>query len=255
MVYPVEVKVNIKGAVADALAALDGAHGASSPLLIWFAESLNALEHGGPALSEGHVIIRFRSGEKDDLTAKLRPCAPEQLMEPWAAPWPKTESFEYRIEGDWSGDRQSLAASAVIKPPQGSLLDAVRENMDAAAALSADQREFLAACAPGVDIDGLRALGPISATKYSDVPLDDHLDVNMERWTVDDLDFLEVSIKVEPNDDESDDEFTARVKRKQKKLEKEIRDRRVAISDLQENKTQMVLTALAKTARLRLADR
>jgi hypothetical protein len=243
VVFPVEVKVNIAGGVAEALAALGEARSAVSKLQIWFAETRNAVEHGDLALLNSGVIIRFRSGEKDDLTVKLRPCTQEQLVESWSAP-SKTASLEYRIEGDWSGQRRSLAASAVSKRPQGSLLDAVKTDIDAAAAVSADQREFLATCAPGVRIDGLRALGPISATKFSDLSLGD-LDVNMERWTVADLDFLEVSIRVEPKDGESADEFELRVERKQKKLEKKVREHGVVISDRHENKTKIVLTALA----------
>jgi len=71
---------------------------------------------------------------------------------------------------------------------------------------------------PGVRIDRLLALGSISSTKYPDLPLDD-LDVNMERWTVADLDFLELSIRVKSKDDETADEFQSRAERKQKKLD------------------------------------
>jgi hypothetical protein len=48
---------------------------------------------------------------------------------------------------------------------------------------------------------------------------------------------------------ESADEFESRVERNQKRLEKEVRDRGVAISDRQENKTKTVLTALADAFR------
>ena len=247
MVFPVEIKVNIDGGVGEALAALGEPQGAVSKLQIWFAENRKGVEHGDLLLLNSGVIIRFRSGEKDDLTAKLRPCTEAQLVDRWSAPF-DTKSFEYRIEGDWSGQRRVLAASAVSKRPQGSLLDAVKADVDAAAALSADQREFLDACVPGVRIDRLLALGSISSTKYSDLPLDD-LDVNMERWTVADLDFLELSIRVKSKDDETADEFESRAERKQKKLEKAVRHRGLVISEHHENKTKRVLTALASSIR------
>ncbi|MFD5015395.1 hypothetical protein [Streptomyces chartreusis] len=57
-------------------------------------------------------------------------------------------------------------------------------------------------------------------------------------------DFLEVSIRGKPRNDESRDEFAARAKHKQQKLEAAARDRGVTISDNPENKTRRVLNAL-----------
>lgn len=243
MNLPVEVKVNVDGNVAEALSALGEPQGPIQKRLIWFAEDPQGITDGR-LLLDSNVIVRFRSGDTaDELTLKLRPCTKEQLVGRFSSPF-DGESFEYKIEQDWSGSRHVLSASATRSHPQGALLDAVAQGADAATPLDARQLRFLQECAPAVHITGLVALGPISSTKFDDVPLDD-LEVDMERWSVADLDFLELSIRVKPKDDENDDEFEARAKRKQKKLESAVRDRGVVISENPENKTRRVLTALA----------
>src|ERR1700757_3885420 len=118
MIFPVEIKVNVDGAVDDARSRLGGPQGALSRRRIWFVEDRNGVEHGKPSLIHDGVIIRFRSGDEDDLTAKLRPCRESQLVHGWSCPF-ETDSFKYRIEGDWSGKRRELAASAGgIRPPE-----------------------------------------------------------------------------------------------------------------------------------------
>ncbi|MFF7380832.1 hypothetical protein ACIP4Q_36920 [Streptomyces massasporeus] len=244
MTFPIEIKINIDGNVAAALSALDLPQGhQSQKRLIWFAENRQGIADGRLLLDSG-VIVRFRSGDTpDELTVKLRPCTKAQLTDGFSKPF-DGDSFEYKIEQDWSGTRQALSASATRSHPQGALLNAVAPGADAAAPLDSLQLQFLQECAPAVRIDGLDALGPIASTKLNNVPLDD-LEVDLERWTVADLDFLELSIRIKHKNGEEPHEFEKRAKRKQKKLESAVQDRGVVISDNPENKTRRVLTALA----------
>ncbi|MFD8228754.1 hypothetical protein ACFV16_31970 [Streptomyces massasporeus] len=245
MKFPIEIKVNIDGNIADALSALDQTQGEQAQKrLIWFAEHRQGVADGRLLLDSG-VIVRFRSGDTpDELTVKLRPCTTEQLSSRFSEPFDK-ESFEYKVEEDWSGIRRALSASATRTHPQGALLHAVTPGADAAAPLDTLQLQFLQECAPGVHINGLDALGPISSTKLNNVPIDD-LEVDLERWTVVDLDFLELSIRIKPKHGEDFHEFEQRAERKQKKLESAVQDRGVVISENPENKTRRVLTALAR---------
>ncbi|MFF5010267.1 hypothetical protein ACFY3G_46625 [Streptomyces phaeochromogenes] len=247
MNFPAEIKVNIDGNIADALSTLGTPQGPVQKRLIWFAEDLQEIADGRLLLDSG-VIVRFRSGDTpDELAVKLRPCTQAQLIGQFSSPF-DAESFEYKIENDRSGNRQVLSASATRTHPQGALLYAVAPGANASAPLDDRQQQFLQECAPSVDVTGLAALGPISSTKFSNVPLDD-LEVDLERWSVADLDFLELSIRVKPKDDDKADQFEARAKRKQKKLESAVRDRGIAISGNPENKTRRVLTTLAASYR------
>jgi hypothetical protein len=63
MPYPTEIKANVDGAVADALAKLGNPDGASKRQ-IWFAEDRDGLADGELRLLKGGVIIRVRSGDR-----------------------------------------------------------------------------------------------------------------------------------------------------------------------------------------------
>ncbi|MFF9032942.1 hypothetical protein [Streptomyces iakyrus] len=243
MTFPIEIKVNIDADVADALSTLAQPGGESQKRLIWFAEHPQGVEDGRLLLDSG-VIVRLRSGDTpDELTVKLRPCTTDQLTGRFSSPF-DGESFEYKVEQDWSGSRHVLSASATCVHPQGTLLNAATPGADAADFLDTLQRQFLQECAPAVHITELAALGPIASTKFNNVPLDD-LEVDLERWTVADLDFLELSTRIKPRHDEKPHEFETRVEHKQKKLRSAVRDRGIAISQNPDNKTRRVLTALA----------
>ena len=151
MINPVEIKVNVDGEVDDALSVLENPEAELEKRQIWFCEDRLGVSQGKLTLLDGGVIIRFRSGERaDELTLKLRPCDEAQLVGTWSKSFRK-DSFEYRIEGDWSGNRRVMAASAVSSRPPGSLLDAVAPDLDAALAFDHNQRMFFADCArPGV---------------------------------------------------------------------------------------------------------
>ncbi|MFD5270405.1 hypothetical protein [Streptomyces sp. NPDC058335] len=241
---PIEIKVNIEGDVPAAVSSLGGSRGPMTSRRIWFAEERDSAAEGRVPLLDAGVILRLRiGGNRDDLTVKLRPCTREQLVGRFSAPF-EAEPFTYKIEEDWSGHRRVMAASLVHAHPAGTLSDAVEPGADPAASVDAVQDQFLHACAPAVPLEGLVALGPVHSTKADDVPLDD-LEVDLEVWSVTGLDFLEVSIRVKPNDDDDLDTFTARAEREQRKLEDAVRERGVALSEHSDSKTRRVLTALA----------
>ncbi|MER6288495.1 hypothetical protein [Streptomyces sviceus] len=214
---------------------------------IWFAEDRQGAAEGRLPLLDNGVIVRFRLGSaSEDLTVKLRPCDQDQLVGRFSDAF-EAGPFTYRIEEDWSRSGRVLAASLARDCPPGTLGDAVKQGADAAAAMDAVQDQFLHACAPSVRLDGLVALGPVLATKIEDVPLDD-LKADLEVWSVTGLEFLEVSIRVKPKDQDDRETFTARAERKQRKLQEALRERGVPLSEHPENKTRRVLTALVAAA-------
>ncbi|KKD05684.1 hypothetical protein [Streptomyces sp. WM6386] len=245
---PVEIKVNIESDVAAALSLLGAAHGEMTTRQIWFAEDRDGAAAGRVPLLDAGLIVRFRiGGGADDLTVKLRPCDLKQLVGRFSAPF-DAEPFTYRIEEDWSVNGQVPAASLVHSHPPEALLGTVAPGADPAAPIDALQDQFLHACAPAVQLNGLVALGPILATKVDDVALDD-LKVNLEAWSVAGMEFLEASIRVKPKDEDDAKEFTKRAERKQRKLQETVRERGVALSEHPENKTRRVLTALVAAGR------
>jgi hypothetical protein len=242
MRYPVEVKVNIDDGVEAALHALAAARVEPAKRQIWFAEERAGVAAGEASLYRAHVIVRFRCGDgTDDVTVKLRPCLPPRLAARWSRPF-EDAWMTYKIEEDWSGERRVFAASAVEERKLGHVLDAVRPGDDAADLLSVDQRDFLRSCAVP-EFGPLAVLGPVRSDKFAGLEFGD-LDVDMERWRVAGLDFLELSIRVKPKKDETDDAFHARVQRRLDALEQFVRDRGVALSPNRENKTHRVLAAL-----------
>jgi len=146
--FPVEIKVNIDASRADVVDFLAQQPTNGSTRQIWFAEERAGVERGQLPLLENHVIVRLRiGGGVDDVTVKLRPCAEQQLVGRWMAPF-ETKSFGYRIETEWSGQQRGLAASAVSERAQGSLLVVVGAYADPAEEITIKQRQFLNQCAP-----------------------------------------------------------------------------------------------------------
>lgn len=249
MIASIEIKVNIDGDVDKALSALEEFGAETQKRQIWFAEDRLGVSDGKLSLLDAGVSVRFRSGDgPDDVTMKLRPCDQKQLVGPWSSPF-TTKTFEYRIEGDWSGSRHVLAASAVTTQPQASVLAAIAPGANSALALDDNQLRFFDDCAPpGAHADRLIALGPISATKWKDLKFG-ALDVTMERWTVLDMDFLELSVRAKPERGETTQDVQNRATSMQRELQQAVIERGVVISERRENKTERVLTALASSAR------
>ncbi|MEN4478738.1 hypothetical protein [Mycolicibacterium cosmeticum] len=248
MLHPVEIKLNVDAARVDVVGALGQQPQAGTTRQIWFAEERAGVDRGVLTLFTNHVVIRLRSGSgSDDLTVKLRPCTPEQLIGRWTDDF-DTKVLNYRVEGDWSRARRVLAASAVSQRTSGSLLETVGPFADPGEAISIKQRQFLKLCGPSdLHVGHLVALGPIVSTKWTDIDIGEGT-VNVERWITADLDIVELSTRVSPREHESDAEFEARAVRRQRRLEQAAGDLGLPVDAHRETKTQRVLAALARIA-------
>ncbi|MGS2810409.1 hypothetical protein [Nocardia sp. MW-W600-9] len=239
---PIEIKVNLDGDLVDAQTRLGCTNAAAISRDVWFAEPRVPGARGGPALLAGRIAIRLRSGDYDDLTVKLRPCTAAQLVGRWSTPFTEP-GMQFRVEGDWCGDRRVLSASVVSRRPAGSLRVAALCGEDVTEALDSAQRQFLVSCTPpGVVVDHLRAMGPVASTKWTNVAVGE-LAVDAERWTVDGLDLLELSLRVTPDPGESPTTLHARALDVQHRFHAAIRGHGLSIST-EMTKTEQVLTTL-----------
>jgi hypothetical protein len=245
MLYPIEIKTNIAGKVDEAIDRL-GAPGSAVKRQIWFAEDGRGLAGGELRLLANGVIVRIRSGDgPDDTTAKLRPCDTSQLQDGWTEKFDRP-GLQYRVEGDWSGAQHSLAASAVSVFGQGTQSQFAGTPLGDQS-LTSGQLDFLAQCAKvPVCLSQLVALGPIASTKWSDVRVGD-IEADVERWTVADLDFLELSIRLKPKGEDTEHALQERALRHQSRLLKTIGELGLQLATTADNKTRRVLTAMAAT--------
>ncbi|TCJ96681.1 hypothetical protein [Nocardia alba] len=246
MITPIEIKVNLDGDVAAALRRLRCLDTVAAHRDIWFAEPPHPGTVGAPTLLSSRIVIRLRSGEEhDDLTVKLRPCVRSQLTGRWAAPFTEP-GVRYRIESDWSADRRMLSASAISSRPPGTLRAVATRGVDVTDALHSAQRQFLVSCTPpGVAVDHLRAIGPVSSARWTGVPVG-NLRADVERWNTAGLDLVELSLKVAPQQGDSPVDLHLRALEAQRELEAALRGHRVMIA-AGDTKTEQVLTALTTT--------
>jgi hypothetical protein len=208
---------------------------------IYFCEDV-AGAHGPAALPllDNGIILRLRQnkGSKDDSTVKLRPFDQARLTPRWRHARTR-DGWEFKVEGDWVGDRHVVAASLVADQDQ--VQEVGRGQAPPRRAFSAEQEQFLSDCARvRVDLDGLRVLGPVDAVRWKDVRLGG-FEAVAEQWDVDRgaLRFLELSILVDPAQAvEAQRSFTDLIAAKG--LESDTR---------QETKTRMVLEHLADLGR------
>lgn len=249
-IEPVEIKVTVAstasgaGAVSDAIAALslgvpDG-HRA-----IWFLEDCTpGLPTALPLLDAGVVLrLRQEAGGEDDSTVKLRPCRRSQLAPKWQTP-DKGPGWKYRIEEDWAGTNQTLAASCLSNLVDGRLAAAIEGTAGWDSVFHSKQQDYLVDCSDlRVNLGGLVALGPISADKWDGLTIVEQ-EVAAERWTVGELDFLELSIR--------EDDGREKAVGTQKRFIAALRDRGMPVLEGQ-TKTRTVLEHLA-SARLEGRD-
>ncbi len=191
----VEIKVSVGGRdVARALDAL-GLDPGGQPRRIGFVEDATV----GTALPLFHqgVVLRVRQTGDDegDATVKLRPCRRSQLTESWLG-LQEGDGWKLRVEEDWAGPRRALAASCVadLEPDR---IASVLAGKDPVHRLFADgQRQFLSDCTGvPINLDALTLLPLVGATRWEDVEVQGVKKVVAERWTIDELDFLELSLK------------------------------------------------------------
>ncbi|MFF0990700.1 hypothetical protein [Kocuria nitroreducens] len=220
--HPVEIKITVggdptespPGSVDEAVQALELPDGRARR--IWFLEDLTpGLTQHLPMLETGQ-IFRVRLDEKKngsreaDATVKLRPARRTQLPHPWdrahsagEAPKDGTDGYEYRIEEDWAGTRRFLAASLKVDidpvrlTPEDAPEDSRQSALPPREVFGEHHQRFLAACADRrVVLAALTPLGPIEGTRWKDVKVGKFTTM-VERWTVEGLDFLELSIQLE----------------------------------------------------------
>jgi hypothetical protein len=216
------------------------------PWQTWFWEDVTLGDGPGTPLLDRGVILRARNKARghDDATIKCRPCRRSQLTDRWlAATKGKTEDgdkWELKLEADWSGDRKVLGASRSCERPGGLVREAGREDRPVADLFSPDQVTFLQDCSgTAINLATLTALPPVTAMRWKEVlAAPPGLDVRAERWTVGDLDFLELSVVAD----------LAEARRRQADLTAFVWSRGLSIGPQQQTKTRQVLEHLVARA-------
>ena len=94
-----------------------------------------------------------------------------------------------------------LAVSCVSDLPSGRIDAAVTGREGLRRLFNDGQERFLSECGSSpVNIDALTLLPLIDTSRWEHVRFGGVSDVVVERWTIDDLDFLELSIKTDDKD-------------------------------------------------------
>jgi hypothetical protein len=201
----VEVKVSLDSdQTAEAVRALDLAD--VTPWKIFFVEDVTTGLCSATPLLDQHLIVRARQKTKgkDDVTVKFRPGRRSQLTDSWLATTKDTDGdldSELKVEEDWAGERK-LSISLTTERPKGLVAAVAAGERGVDALLAHDQRRLIDECAGVlVNLAALTMLPAVSAMRWPTFaapgPGGSALDVRAERWTVHDLDFLELSIAIE----------------------------------------------------------
>jgi hypothetical protein len=233
----VEIKMTLSGPAADLATTALALAGTGERRRVYFCEDRRVADPATLRLLDARIILRIRrTPDGDDTTVKLRECFRDQLTPP---PWLDTfkdGKHKFRVEQDWAGTRKVLAASRVA-PRDPDRLDDVLAGRESPRTLFSDRhRQFLDDCAGSVvDLDAVTVLGPVRVRKWDTVTWSG-FEVDAERWVVDPLDFLELSIRVEPD----------RAAAAQSGFEAALRDAGVTGDPVQETKTRLVLHRLAE---------
>jgi hypothetical protein len=147
----------------------------------------------------GDVVLRARvtRDDDDDSTVKLRPVDPAKIGRRW-----KRETKGLKIELDIVGDEPTCSAKLEETQQRGEI-DAVADQKRPIKKLfSDDQEDLIREYKPDkVSWDDLKVLGPIEVEKWEWTPPGFPHEVTIEEWVLPDKsDFLELSIKVNPNE-------------------------------------------------------
>jgi len=163
----------------------------TNPWKIYFCEDVNVGSLQTPLL-DLHVVLRarVRPDDDDDFTVKLRPCRCSQLPDRWFE-----DTTRLKVEADWAGNRHLLAASYTRDRPDDVIPAVVDGQRPFTDLFTEGQRDFLAGCAGAfLNLDALSVLPPVAATRWKELAAaPPELGLRAERWTVGDLDFLELS--------------------------------------------------------------
>ena len=174
-----------------------------TPWQIYFCEDVNP---GAPAtpLLDLNVIMRarVRPDDDDDVTIKLRPCRSSQFTDHWLEDTTK----KLKVEADWAGDRRVLAVSHTEDQQESVIPAVVAKQRPFTDLFTKRQLEFLDRLrgrhdqSPDPNRTSPGDRGPVGKKVTVGPP---ELGLRAERWTVDDLDFLELSAVVEAAEDAS----------------------------------------------------
>jgi hypothetical protein len=230
----VEIKVSFDQQVASALDAL-GLDGDGEPRRIGFLEDTTV----GVALPLFHqgIVLRVRQidDDDDDATVKLRPCRRSQLAGNWLGA-EEGDGWKLTVEQDWAGSRRALAASCGSKLPKERIAAVLEGSEPVHRLFSQGQARFLSDCAgTPINLDALTLLPLVAATRWKKVRVGSVRDVVVERWIVEDLDFLELSIR---------SDTVADAPAAQQELEREVRALDLQPDSDNKSKTERVLTHL-----------
>jgi hypothetical protein len=230
----VEIKVSFDQQVAMALDEL-GLDGHGEPRRIGFLEDTTV----GVVLPLFHqgIVLRVRQidDDDDDATVKLRPCRRSQLAGNWLGA-EEGDGWKLTVEQDWAGSRRALAASCGSKLPKGHIAPVLEGTEPVHRLFSQGQARFLSDCAGmPINLDALTLLPLVAATRWKEVRVGSVRDVVVERWTIDDLDFLELSIR---------SDTVADAPASQQELEREVRALSLQPDSDSKSKTERVLTHL-----------
>ncbi|MBM2614740.1 hypothetical protein JIG36_04120 [Actinoplanes sp. LDG1-06] len=201
----VEVKVSLDGEhTVKAVEALNLPD--VDPWKIFFLEDVTSGLSAGTPLQDRQLILRARQKTKgkDDVTVKFRPGRRSQLTDAWLGTTTTSHGnlkSEFKVEADWAGDRRTLALSLTADRPKDLVAGVAAGERSVRALFTDDQKRLLDQCAGfPLNLDVLTVLPPIAARRWPTFAVNEPhrppLDVRAERWTVGDLDFLELSISV-----------------------------------------------------------
>lgn len=245
----VEVKLTLNSAqTAQAVQALDLPD--VDPWQIFFVEDVTTGLSSSTPLLDANLIIRARQKTKgkDDVTVKFRPGRRSQFSTPWLAMTTTNDGSletEFKVEQDWAGHRRTLSVSLTSERPDG-LVEAVAGGRGIDELLSSDQKRLLDQCAGvPVNLDALSMLPAVSALRWPtfSVPRgvgDSDLKVRAERWTVHDLDFLELSIVAD----------VEQAEKSQAALETFVSGKGLTLAEGEAKTTQVLQVLVAQAARI-----
>jgi hypothetical protein len=150
-------------------------------------------------LLDGDLVLRARvtRNGKDDSTVKLRPVDPAKIDRRWKR---DTEGFE--IELDVVGDEPTCSAKLEETQERGEIDAVAGKKRRIEKLFSGDQEDLIREYKPeAVSWDDLKVLGPIEVEKWEWNPPGFPHEVTIEEWVLPDKsDFLELSIKVDPEE-------------------------------------------------------
>jgi hypothetical protein len=235
-----EIKATVsKAAVDQALDLLQLQPSDAEKLQVCFAEDSPDGVTPQTRLLNEHIILRARQrpDDRDDCTVKIRPCRISQIT-PKLLALSADEDSGFKLEADWAGDNV-LAASFTVDLPGHPVARARAERKPLSSLFTNEQADFLRDCADAqVNLEALTLLDKtVIALRWKPSRFDGATTadkIRAERWSVGELDFLELSILAPVAD----------AQQEQAKLIVFLHAKGIQPPDVQVTKTQQVLRVL-----------